>query len=98
MGSAARVGQSQPTLSPVPLNFLKIKQPWFRVAAKAYLAYCLPIYAEALIERDCRLWSASQNVLGEDKLDSLMHRARSRHELRRTHRHPARPIEGRNPR
>jgi integrase len=35
-----------PTLSPGPLNFLHIKQPWLRTAAKCFLAYCLPIYAE----------------------------------------------------
>ncbi|QHN03402.1 phage integrase family protein [Granulicella sp. WH15] len=35
-----------PTLSPGPLNFLKIRQPWLRVAAKSHLAYSLPIYAE----------------------------------------------------
>lgn len=35
-----------PTLSPGPLNFLLVKQPWLRVAAKSFLAYCLPIYAE----------------------------------------------------
>ncbi|HWR15513.1 MAG TPA: tyrosine-type recombinase/integrase [Terriglobales bacterium] len=35
-----------PTLSPGPLNFLLIKQPWLRAAAKSFLAYCLPIYAE----------------------------------------------------
>jgi integrase len=35
-----------PTLSPGPLNFLHIKQPWLRAATKSFLAYCLPIYAE----------------------------------------------------
>lgn len=35
-----------PTLSAGPLNFLHIKQPWLRAAAKSFLAYCLPIYAE----------------------------------------------------
>jgi integrase len=35
-----------PTLSPGPLNFLLIQQPWLRAAAKSFLSYCLPIYAE----------------------------------------------------
>lgn len=35
-----------PTLSPGPLNFMLIKQPWLRTAAKSFLSYCLPIYAE----------------------------------------------------
>ncbi|SNT11743.1 hypothetical protein SAMN05421770_104243 [Granulicella rosea] len=35
-----------PTLSPGPLNFLLIQQPWLRTAVKSFLFYCLPIYAE----------------------------------------------------
>jgi integrase len=35
-----------PTLSPGPLNFLLIQQPWLRTAVKSFLSYCLPIYAE----------------------------------------------------
>jgi integrase/recombinase XerD len=35
-----------PTLSPGPLNFLLIQQSWLRAAAKSFLSYCLPIYAE----------------------------------------------------
>jgi len=41
------VEDHNPTLPIGPLNFLKVTQPWLRVAVKAYIAYSLPIYAES---------------------------------------------------
>jgi integrase/recombinase XerD len=34
------------SLSNVTLSFHRIRQPWLRKTAKAYIRYCLPIYAE----------------------------------------------------
>lgn len=34
------------SLSNVTLSFHRIRQPWLRKTVKAYIRYCLPIYAE----------------------------------------------------
>lgn len=35
------------TLSNGTMNFMLVKQPWLRVAVKAYIGYSLPIYSES---------------------------------------------------
>jgi len=56
-----------PTLSPGPLNFLKIKQPWLRAAAKSHLAYSLPIYAEGTCRTRLQSLVCFSEFLAADK-------------------------------
>jgi hypothetical protein len=58
---------NNPTISTGPLNFLNIRQPWLRAAAKSHLAYSLTIYAEGTCRTRLQSLVCFSEFLAADK-------------------------------